>query len=93
MKKANIGVKQYRPEMGDKKPIAEIEAKYSSLMGKYRLSTPLKLSGRGIKYHDTYTEQNCTNPSKYGWNVYYVTKNAFEKLSKEYSIAQELLLD
>lgn len=93
MKKANVGNTIYRPEMGDRKPIAEIEATFASFMGKYRIKTPLDLKGRGITYHDTYTENNCNNPSKFGWNIYHVTKAAFAKLEENYAIAQEVLLD
>jgi hypothetical protein len=91
--KANAGTTQYYPELGDRKPIAEIEVRFTSFMGKYRLRTPLALKGRGIKYDQTYNEKNCNNPSYYGWNIYYVTKAAYEKLEKQYAISQELLLD
>ncbi|MED3792369.1 hypothetical protein P4571_07930 [Niallia alba] len=93
MKKANVGATIYRPEMGDRKPIAEIEAFFSSVMGKFRVKTHLELKGRGIKFYDTYNENNCNNPAKYGWNIYYVTQAAYNKLEKEYAIAQEVLLD
>lgn len=91
--KANRGVKIYYPELGDKKPIAEIFSRYSAHMDKYRLITPLELKGRGIKYHDTYTPENCTNPRLFGWHIYYATERAYRKLEKEYAIAQEVLLD
>lgn len=90
--KANKGVNAYYPEMGDKKPIAEIYARLT-YGGKYRLVTPLQLKGRGIKFHDTYNENNCNNPFLYGWNIYYVTERAFNKLREQYAIAQEILLD
>lgn len=90
--KANKGTKIYCPEMGEKKPIAEIYATLSR-SGKYRLSTPLELKGRGITYYETYSEENCLNPFKYGWHVYYVTENAYRKLEKQYAIARESLLD
>lgn len=91
--KANVGTKQYHPEMGERKPIAEIEASFSGIMGKFRIKTPLELKGRGIKFDHTYNENNCNNPSKYGWNIYYVTRAAYQKLEENYAIAQELLLD
>lgn len=90
--KANKGVKAFYPEMGDKKPIAEIFATLTRSC-KYRLSTPLQLKGRGIKYYETYDKNNCSNPSKYGWHIYYATERAFSKLKEEYAIAQEVLLD
>ncbi|KMY49598.1 hypothetical protein [Peribacillus loiseleuriae] len=83
----------YCPEMGDTKPQAQIEAKFSAIMGKFRISTPLELKGRGIKYHDTYTEHNCNSPKLYGHNIYYVTMAAYKKLEQEYTSAQEVLLD
>jgi hypothetical protein len=93
MKKVNVGTKIYRPEMGDQTPIAEIFSKFSSVMGKFRVMTPLELKGRGIKYHDTYSKDNCTKSSLFGWNIYYVTESAYKKLEQQYAIAQEVLLD
>ena len=87
------GATIYRPEMGDTKPEAQLESFFSIISGKWRIKTPLVLKGRGIKLNMTYDENNCNNPSKYGFNVYHVTQAAYEKLEKEYSIAQEVLLD
>jgi hypothetical protein len=93
MKKSNVGTKIYRPEMGDKTPIAEIQSRFSAVMGKFRVTTPLELKGRGIKYHDTYTKENCNKSSFFGWNIYYVTEAAYNKLEQQFAIAQEVLLD
>lgn len=92
MKKANVGVNFYYPEMGDRKPIAEIEAKLS-YGGKWRLKTPLELKGRGIKHQETLDESNCNNPAKFGWHIYHATELAFQKLTSEYAISSENLLD
>lgn len=90
--KVNKGIHVYSPEMGDRKPIAEIYAKLTA-SGKYRITTPLQLKGRGIKHYDTYTKDNCRNPFLIGWNIYYVTENAYMRLATKYAIAQEILLD
>jgi hypothetical protein len=63
MIKSNVGTKIYRPEMGDKTPISEIFSVFSSVMGKFRIMTPIELKGRGIKYYDTYTKDNCNKSS------------------------------
>lgn len=81
--KASVGVTTYTPEMGDKKPVAEIEAKLSLTGSKWRLKTPLELKGRGITLHD----------SDNGINIYYATERAFERLETQYSISLECLLD
>ena len=77
-----IGVTTFTPEMGEKKPIADIEAKLG-YGGKWRLKTRLELKGRGIKLHE---HDN-------GINTYYVTDLAFKKIENQYSISMECLLD
>ena len=79
-----IGVTTYTPEMGDKKPMADIEAKLSYGGSKWRLQTKLELKGRGIKLHEQ---------SEDGTNIYYATELAFNKLEQQYSISLESLLD
>lgn len=77
-----VGTTLYYPEMGDKKPVCDIEVKLG-YGGKWRLKTALELSGRGIKLHS----------SENGINIYYATDNAFYKLEKEFSMSHEVLLD
>lgn len=77
------GVTVYCPEMGQKKPLADIEAKIS-YAGKWRIKSKLELKGRGIKFHDH--DDN-------GLKIYYATERAFEKLENQYSISMESLLD
>ena len=78
-----IGVTAYTPEMGDAKPLADIEAKLSRYEGKWWLKTKLELKGRGIK----------PNRSEDGINYYYATDLAFKKLESQYAISFECLLD
>lgn len=78
-----IGVTAYTPEMGDKKPLADIEAKIS-YGGKWRLKTRLELKGRGITLHEQ--QDN-------GLKIYYATDLAFKKIENQYSISMECLLD
>ena len=91
--KSYKGILSYYPELGESKPQAEIELQPSHIANRYRIATPLDLSGRGIKYYDTYTASNCTTEAKYGWHVYYVTESALKQLARKYTIAKEVLLN
>lgn len=88
-----VGLLGYYPEMGEAKPIAQIEASISHYGGWF-LCTPLTLKGRGIKHLQTYTAAQLTEKGqrKVGWNQYKVTDLAFEKLEKQYAISTEILL-
>lgn len=88
------GVHGYHPEMGEKKPEAQIEASLSHYGGHYFLDTPLDLSGVGIKPMGEYKSSDLTpqGQRKVGWKKYKVTEKAFEKLKDQYSISMEHLL-
>lgn len=76
----------YTPEMGEQKPDCQIEAQMSYYgASHWRLKTALELKGRGIK-KDNYN---------YGDNLnrYTVTKLAYEKLQKLYTISYKCALD
>ena len=79
-----IGLTTFTPEMGDKKPLADIEATLSYTGSKWRLKTRLELKGRGIRLHET---------SEDGTNIYYATELAFNKLEQQFAISMECLLD
>lgn len=87
------GVQAYHPELRERQPQCEMEAVYS--VGKYRITTPIALKGVGIKFHHAYTEDLVVraDPKKIGWNIYYVTLNAFNKLKEKYSVSMELRFD
>lgn len=90
------GFLSYTPEMGDKKPVAHMEARLAHYGKHYFIDTPLTLSGRGIVHQDTYTAKTFTGGAahrKCGWNCYKVTLNAMEKLRKQYRVSHESLLD
>lgn len=90
------GLHGYYPEMGDKKPVCQMEASLSHNGKHYFIDTPLVLSpGRGIEYLGTYRPQDLTpqGQRKVGWGKYKVTCNAFEKLKREYSVSYQMLLD
>lgn len=92
---ANIGLKVYTPKLGEKKSIAEMEARLS-YGGGYLIDTPLQLKGQGINFIETYTAESFTNGAKnrrVGWNKYKVTQRAFDKLKIQYAISMESLLD
>ena len=79
------GIYGYTPEMGEEKPDCQIEASRLYDGKHYHLKTALELKGRGIKKdgHD------------YGdrINRYTVTKLAYEKLQKLYTISYRCALD
>lgn len=92
MTTANVGLTSYYPEMGEAKPVAQIEARIGHY-GDWFLSTPLTLRGRGIKHLRTNTAADLVPGShRVGWSEYKVTDLAFEKLSKQYAISSESLL-
>ena len=80
------GIYSYTPEMGEEKPDCQIEATMSYYGGShYHLKTALELKGRGIKKDDhDYGD---------GINRYTVTKLAYEKLQKLYTISYRCALD
>lgn len=89
------GLCTYTPEMGDSKPICQIEAQLAYYGKHYYLDTPLDLNGRGIRFQKRYKASDFTdaNDRRVGWNQYYVTKRAFEKLKETYSVSMETYLD
>ena len=81
-----MSLQNYWPEMGDKKPEAQIEATMSCYgAAHWYLDTPLELKGRGVKYMGQH-------PSD-GRNRYVVTARAFEKIKEQYSVSQVCYLD
>lgn len=85
-KVSGSGTYNYTPEMGEEKPDCQIEA-HMSYYGRshYHLKTKLDLKGRGI------TKDNHDYGD--GINRYTVTKLAYEKLQKLYTISYRCLLD
>lgn len=85
------GIKAFYPEMGEKPPVADIEAKLSHYGKHYYLYTSLDLSGIGI--------ERLTDESGYpaghrrnGQKRYKVTTRAFDQLATKYAISTEMLL-
>lgn len=79
------GQYNYTPEMGEEKPDCQIEAQMFCYGGiHYHLKTTLELKGRGISKNDDYSD---------GAHSYTVTKLAYEKLQKLYTISYRCLLD
>ena len=89
------GVHAYTPEMGDLKPMAQIESSLGHYGKHYYLDTPLELKGRGIELLKQYKENDfhASGQYKVGWYSYCVTLNAFCKLKTLYSISSKHLLD
>lgn len=94
-KVVNVGLNIYCPEMGQKKPIGQMEATLSFRGTHWFIDTPLTLKGRGITFIKTYEENDFVKKQYYkvGWNEYKVTQNAFDELKKYYAITKESLLD
>lgn len=84
-KAAVPGTYNYTPEMGEEKPECQIEAQLSYYGKHYHLKTALELKGRGI------TKDNSDYGDKL--NQYTVTKLAYEKLQKLYTISYRCALD
>lgn len=89
------GLYLYCPEMGEQRPVCQIEAQRSYYGKHFHISTPLELKGRGITFDRVLESKNLTASGQYkaGWREYTVTERAFEKLQEQYSISQENLLD
>lgn len=79
------GTYNYTPEMGEEKPDCQIEAQLSHYGKHYHLKTAIELKGRGI----TKDDYNYGD----GINRYTVTKLAYEKLQKLYTISHKCALD
>jgi hypothetical protein len=77
-------LKNYCSEMGQERPEAQMDARLSYNGSHWYIKSPLELKGRGIKFFDFNHDGRLT---------YKVTKLAFEKLCKQYDIANENLLD
>jgi hypothetical protein len=92
---ANVGLRVYTPEMGEKKPIVQMEASRAYFTQHYFVDTPLVLKGQGITFLKTYksTELTEAGQRKVGWHEYKVTMIAFDKLKKQYAIGLESLLN
>lgn len=90
------GVYTYTPEIGQEKPVCQMEASRGYYGKHMYIDTPLELKGRGIRFVKKYEAKDFTNGAenhRCGWNEYCVTNLAFEKLKESYSISMECLLD
>lgn len=81
----------YHPEMGEVKPLAQIEASLGHYGKHYFLRTPLTLSGRGVELLGTYTKEDSQRVQ--GWNRYKVTLRAFDAICERYKVSAQILLD
>lgn len=93
-----MAVKMYYPELGEAKPEAQIEASMAHDGRHYFLTTPLTINpGRGIEFVKTYKSTDlCKSPAaqrKVGWNEYFVTLKAYERIKAAYAVSCEVLLD
>ena len=73
-----------------------IQAEYSSILNKYRVTSPVELTiSRGIEFDSIIGEfgANMVKNKRAGFFKYYMTKKAFDKFSKENSLTLNILLD
>lgn len=84
-----VGMVGYHPEMGEKKPLAHIEARLCHYGRHYYIDTPMTLKGRGIEFRRV---RGDSEGRRAGWNEYRVTEKAFEKLETQYRVSVEMLL-
>lgn len=91
---ANLGLKCYWPEMGEKRPLAQIRATLGHYGKHYYLRTPMELKGRGIALIGVMKSESLTPTGQYmaGWNEYKVTSAAFELIKNNYAVSMEALL-
>lgn len=89
---AKPGVYSFTPELGENEPDAVIKARLGYYGTHYFIDTPLTLAGRGITERPAVWCKGCREDVEQ-WKSYIVTKRAFEKLSKEYSISMVRYLD
>lgn len=90
------GVHLYTPEMGQRKPNCQLEARLSHYGRHYFVDSPVELpKGRGIELLKRYEPDDVNGAvnRKVGWYSYKVTVRAFEKLQKQYSISMVSHLD
>lgn len=80
----------YHPEMGEAKPVAQMEARLSHYGRHWFIYTPLTLKGRGIVAQGVFI--GVPGSRRNGWNQYKVTEKAFAALEAKYRIASEMLL-
>lgn len=85
----------YHPEMKEQKPEAQIEASMAYNGKHYFLYTPLTLAGRGVEHLGVYQSKDLVPQAqhKVGWNKYKVTNKAFDRITAEYAVSYEILLD
>jgi hypothetical protein len=76
------GVHPYTPEMNERRPNCQMEAKLSG-GGGYRVVSPVELKGRGIKHYRSDGDRH----------IYYLTDLAFDKLKTQFAISTERMLD
>lgn len=89
----NAGLKGYCPEMGEKRPETQMEARLGHYGNHYYVDSKIKLKGRGVVFLETYTAAVLVPGSrKIGWHHYKVTIRAFEKITAEHAVACEFLL-
>lgn len=92
-----MSIKSYYPEMGEKRP-ANVQGNVTLARSRgchYFIETPLMLKGQGIKHVEVLKASNLTERGQYkaGWNVFWVTRRAMDKLEQRYDFAREALLD
>lgn len=84
-------IQTYYPELNQVKPSNKYEAAF--VRTGYRVKTFETLKGQGIKFSYKIEASPNVKPERVGMNVYYLSMNAFKKLSSKEGITLEILLD
>lgn len=85
------GIYGYYPEMGDAKPVADLEIQ-SDYRGGWYVYTFLELeTNRSVKFDSKITEKQ--NSKRAGMNLYRVTRKGMDALKLKYRASWSVLLD
>lgn len=84
----------YHPEMGQKRPTTNIEARLSSYGGGWIVKSEIELKGRGVTLRGVLQADQLHEKAKHkaGWFEYRVTSRAMDLLKAKFDIAVEALL-
>lgn len=85
----------YYPELGEKRPEAQIEARHGHYGKHWLLRTNLDLNGRGIELLGVDGPDDVCGPRAaelIGTRRYRVTEKAFAAIEAKYTVSIELLL-
>lgn len=90
-----MAINFHYPEMHEQRRAdSQIEARLGHYGRHWYITTPLLLSGRGIRLLKVLDAGTLTPAARHkaGWREYCVTEKAMERLAQQYIVTSELLL-